>query len=338
VKQAAIDGKNLKKLATAMLKQGRVRGPVRDARTGSVALGDLSPKNELILDYANFTLPPKREFFPQCETIATYDADGFRPEAGSDKQIIFFGIRPCDVRSLGYLDKVFLDANYADPYYRKRRDHALIISLACEKPGHACFCTSVGGGPAVAGAGVDIMAFNPGDSLIFEAVSKKGEDFLKKNRALLRAPTAAEIKKKKQREEHLQNALPELRMDGVTDAIGKNFNSPLWDAIAETCLGCGACTYLCPTCHCFDLYDEKQGTGGRMLRVHDACMFASFTREASGHNPRGRRGERIRQRVMHKFAYAKENFGDIFCVGCGRCVVHCPSNIDIRETVSRAAL
>jgi sulfhydrogenase subunit beta (sulfur reductase) len=67
-------------------------------------------------------------------------------------------------------------------------------------------------------------------------------------------------------------------------------------------------------------------------------MFTAFTREASGHNPRSKPGERMRQRVMHKFSYAPENFNEIFCVGCGRCIVNCPSNIDIRETVSRITL
>ena len=337
MQQTAIDTKYFKKLSAAMLKQGKVRGPVRDARTGSVVLGDLSSKNELILDYANFKLPPKREFFPQCESIVTYDAGGFRQEAVSDEKVIIFGIRPCDARSLRYLDKVFIDKQYTDPYYRKRRDHALVISLVCEKPSYACFCSSVGGGPAAA-TGVDIMAFDLGDSLIFERVSEKGEDFFKKNKALLRVPTATEIKKKKLQEKRLKNTLPELRMDNVAQAMRKNFNSPLWDVLAETCLGCGACTYLCPTCHCFDLCDEKRKTGGKILRVHDVCMFASFTREASGHNPRSKRGARMRQRVMHKFSYAPGNFGDIFCVGCGRCIIHCPSNIDIRETISKVAL
>jgi ferredoxin len=337
VQQAALDKKNLTKLVAAMLKQGTVRGPVRDARTQSVVLADLSPKSELVFDYANFKLPPKREFFPQCEVIARYDATGTRQEAESNEKVILFGVRPCDVRSLLHLDKVFADAQYTDPYYQMRRDNAFVIALACAEPAHACFCSSVDGGPA-ASAGADVMAFDLGKSLIFEAVSEKGEGFIKKNKVLLRAPTTTEIQKRKQQEERARKSLPELRYTDVPQTIKKNFNSPLWDVLAETCLGCGACTYLCPTCHCFDLYDEKQETGGMKLRVHDACMFASFTREASGHNPRGKRSERMRQRVMHKFSYAPEIFGDIFCVGCGRCIINCPSNIDIRETVSRVTL
>jgi ferredoxin len=299
-------------------------------------MGDLTAKSEITFDYANFKLPPKREFFPQCETIARYDATGLREESAADEQVILFGIRPCDAQSLIYLDKVFSDAQFTDPYYRKRRDNALIIALACAEPGNACFCSSVNGGPA-SPAGADVMAFDLGASLVLEAVSAKGEDFLKKNKALLRAPLVAEIQKRKKLEAR-SSVAPKIRLADAPKSIRKNFNSPVWEAIAETCLGCGACTFLCPTCHCFDLFDDKQETGGRKLRLHDACMFAGFTREASGHNPRSKKSERMRQRVMHKFSYAPENMGDIFCVGCGRCISNCPSNIDIRETVSRVAL
>ena len=337
MQQAALDKKNLEKFVGAMLKRGKVRGPVSDAGTGSVVLGDLSKASELVLDYANFKLPPKREFFPQCENIATFDAGGLRQAVQSGENAIVFGIRPCDARSFLCLDKVFDDAHYTDPYYRNRRDHALVIALACEKPGYACFCSSVGGGPAAA-AGADILACILADSLVFEALSEKGQSFLEENKALLRNPTPGELQKRKQQEEHSRTAPTRIRIDSVPREIGKNFDSPLWDTMAETCLGCGVCTFLCPTCHCFDLFDERQEKGGRKLRVHDACMFASFTREASGHNPRGKRGDRLRQRVMHKFSYAPEKFGDIFCVGCGRCIMHCPSNIDIRETVSRVTI
>jgi sulfhydrogenase subunit beta (sulfur reductase) len=337
VQQAALDKKNLNKFLTAMLKQARVRGPMLDKRTGSVVLCDLAAKSEIAFDYANFTLPPKREFFPQCETIARYDATGLREEVSADDQVILFGIRPCDAQSFCYLDKVFSDAQFIDPYYRKRRDNALIIALACEEPGDACFCTSVNGGPA-APEGADVVAFDLGTSLVLESVSEKGKAFIKKNKAQLRAPTSHELQKRKQQEEAARKDLPEFHLADAPKSIGKNFNSPVWEAIAETCLGCGACTFLCPTCHCFDLCDDKQETGGRKLRVHDACMFASFNREASGHNPRSKKSERMRQRVMHKFSYAPENMGDIFCVGCGRCINNCPSNIDIRETVSRMAL
>ena len=328
----ALDKKNLKKFIMAMLKQGQLRGPVKDSQ--GVVLGDVTAKSELVLEYANFKLPLKREFFPQCEVISRYDANGLREETVNDESIVMFGVRPCDAQSLVHLDKVFSDEQYTDPYYQKRRDNSLVISLACKTPASECFCSSTGGGPYDK-AGADIMSVDLGNSLFFEAVSAKGEAFLTKNKGLFRPPTSKETQQRKRQESDSIKQQPELRISDIPKML-QNATDPLfWDSLAETCLGCGACTFLCPTCHCFDFFEEKQERGGKRLRVHDACMFASFTREASGHNPRSGRGERMRQRIMHKFSYAQENYGRIFCVGCGRCVVNCPSNIDIRETLSR---
>ncbi len=328
----ALDKKNLKKFVGAMLKQGKALGPV--ATENGTVLGELSAKSDIVLDYANFKLPPKREFFPQCEVITRFDGTKVSEEPVRGQASVIFGVRPCDGQALAYLDKVFSDAAYTDPYYQARRDSALVISLACSEPGEACFCMSTGCGPS-ATAGADIAAAGQAASLLFEPVTKKGEAFLKKNSALFRAPTAHELQNKKRQESESAKRISTVAVSGAPKALEKRNDSRFWEELAETCLSCGACTFLCPTCHCFDLYEEKRGSASARIRLHDACMFPSFTREASGHNPRARKGERMRQRVMHKFSYAPENFGAVFCVGCGRCVEHCPSNIDIRETIAK---
>jgi sulfhydrogenase subunit beta (sulfur reductase) len=333
VLQVALDTKNLKTLVAAMLKQDyRVRGPVKD-KTGTV-LADLSATSELAFDFANFKLPLKREFFPQCEVVSRSDGAGVHAETLPDESVALFGVRPCDTLSLLYLDKVFVDEQFADPYYRKRRDNALVVSLACNSPAESCFCTSIGGSPNSA-KGSDILMINLGNSFLFESASAKGETFLKKNRKLFRDPTSKELQKRKQQQETAEKQVEKVNASATPAALQKKNDPALWDGIAETCLSCGACTFLCPTCHCFDFYDEKPGEAGIRIRVHDACMFASFTREASGHNPRALKRDRMRQRIMHKFSYAPENFGDMFCVGCGRCIVNCPSAIDIRETITK---
>jgi sulfhydrogenase subunit beta (sulfur reductase) len=332
VLQVALDTKNIKNLIASMLKQAKVRGPVKD-KTG-VALRDISPKSELALDFTNFKLPLKREFFPQCEVISRFDAAGQRAESPIDQSVVIFGARPCDALSLSYLDKVFIDEQYSDPYYQKRRDNTIVVSMACASPADTCFCTSTGGSPSST-EGADVIAFNLGTSILFEAVSKKGEALLKKNQKLFRGPTSKELQKKAQQQDGAAKKVGTIDVSNTPSALQKKNDPSLWDEIAETCLSCGACTFLCPTCHCFGLVDEKSGDTGMRVRVHDACLFASFSREASGHNPRGLKRERMRQRIMHKFSYAPENFGEIFCVGCGRCIVNCPSNIDVRETVTK---
>jgi NAD-dependent dihydropyrimidine dehydrogenase PreA subunit len=119
----------------------------------------------------------------------------------------------------------------------------------------------------------------------------------------------------------------------VKPILDNNFEHPFWATIHGKCLACGTCTYLCPTCHCFDISDEVKGSDGVRIRSWDSCMFPLFTKETSGHNPRTSQKERWRQRTMHKFKYYVDNFKAISCVGCGRCVMYCPVNIDIRKII-----
>jgi ferredoxin len=330
--QLALDKKDLKKLIAAMLKEGVVRAPVKTGQ--GAAFADIGEKSDVSLDYTNVKLPLKREFFPQCEVISSFGLDGVNTETLGNKKVVLFGVRPCDAQAIAFLDKVFIDEKYADPYYHSKRNNTLIIAHACAEPANTCFCASLGAGPA-GKIGSDALTYTIGAALVFESVSEKGEAFLKKNKKIFREVLPKELQAlKKQESEAIKKQLA-LDISKVTEALGKKNDPLFWNLIAETCLSCGACTFLCPTCHCFDLFDEKNREGGRRIRVHDACLFEQFTREASGHNPRVNKGDRMRQRIMHKFSYAPENFNTIFCVGCGRCIANCPSNIDIRETLSK---
>lgn len=336
MKRGKINKADLGRLLAAVSKTATLIGPTSD-RTG-VKLAELEPSTEtsIILDYDNFGLPPKLWFFPRSEVIATGDGDLLAAAPLAETPTVLFGLRPCDVVALEFLDKIFLDEAYLDPYYKSRRENTTIVALACNEPGSACFCTSVGGNPA-ASAGADVIAFDLGDVLLFEAASDKGEAFLAQHEKLLSAPTSTDDASKEKTIAAAEAKLKPVNIDGLADKLSGLFDAPMWEAIGERCVGCGTCTYLCPTCHCFGLYDEKAGTNVRRIRFQDACMFQQFTLEASGHNPRGTQGARIRQRVMHKFSYTVKNVGETFCVGCGRCVNQCPVNIDIREILEEVA-
>jgi ferredoxin len=130
-----------------------------------------------------------------------------------------------------------------------------------------------------------------------------------------------------------EKKVPVVKTSGVKQRLDKEYESPLWEAVAERCLGCGACAYLCPTCHCFDVTDEGKDGAGKRVRTWDCCQYSQFTHHGSGHNPRPSRKERARQRIMHKFRYNVDNFHAVFCVGCGRCIEYCPVNVDVRETL-----
>ena len=127
-------------------------------------------------------------------------------------------------------------------------------------------------------------------------------------------------------------ATDELKGKKTTDF----FEASFWERVASACINCGTCTYACPTCWCFDIQDETYrssgGSSGIRMRNWDSCMYSLFTLHGSGHNPRNKSMQRVRQRFMHKLKYYVDKYENgIQCVGCGRCIRLCPVNIDIRR-------
>ncbi|NPV53170.1 MAG: 4Fe-4S dicluster domain-containing protein [Firmicutes bacterium] len=283
--------------------------------------------------------------------VGTSDDDSDRPR-------VIFGTRPCDARSLLLLDKVFDSADYKDGHYVARRRGTAIISVACNEPAETCFCTSTGGGPFDE-AGSDVILEDLGEVYLVKAVTDRGAELIAGLEGAvpgfwrLSRPAEDGIegggRLEAEDDERLEQLLAagrdarkraEARIPALVPARGIHeklkviFEHECWGELYRKCLGCAACAYLCPTCHCFDIADEAIDSKGRRVRCWDACMFPMFTLHASGHNPRPGRKERFRQRVMHKFSYFVENNGDIACVGCGRCIENCPVNMDIRSVLA----
>lgn len=293
---------------------------------------------EPLVEYANTKNAPKNFFFPQTETMMKY----FRTERGKElakvvedaTDAVLFGVRPCDARSFVLLDNVFDDPKYKDSYYLARREKTIIVSLACVHPPYTtCFCTSVGGHP-LSSEGSDIALTDLGDVYLAEFLTPKGETLIEKMGNLEAADEAMDAKKQELSDTAEKEIKSHIPANDIKPWLDENFESPFWDTIYRSCLACGTCTYLCPTCHCFDITDEVKGEEGRRIRTWDTCMSWLFTMETSGHNPRTSQKERWRQRLMHKFKYFVDNFGAVACVGCGRCVINCPVNIDIRKIVT----
>ena len=113
------------------------------------------------------------------------------------------------------------------------------------------------------------------------------------------------------------------------EAQKEKFDSPLWEELYKPCLACGTCTFVCPTCQCYDIKDYKTGNGVQRYRCWDSCMYSDFTMMAHGNN-RTSQMQRYRQRFMHKLVYYPANNDGMFsCVGCGRCVEKCPAGLNI---------
>jgi ferredoxin len=208
-----------------------------------------------------------------------------------------------------------------------------VVGFCCNGPFAGCFCTSAGGGLAEK-EGSDLFVTELDNGYFVEAIPEKGKKLLGRPRGEDGATFAdAAAKKQEQASKALQKVIPG---DPEPRISREAFESDtFWDEVSAKCLSCGVCTYLCPTCYCFNITDEARLEGGERVRSWDACMFHHFTLEASGHNPRNRKAMRLKQRVGHKFLYYVDKYGTIACSGCGRCIRHCPVSVEISHIVAR---
>ena len=309
----------------------KVIGPVDD-RTGAV-FAPIEGAGTIRLDFRNATLSPKAAVFPQIETLLAF-RDGVASETLPEPpDTVLFGVRPCDARALTMLVRVFQRDGIDDPYVAARRDRLTVIALACNEPGPGCFCTSVGGAPNDE-AGADVLATDLGGTLLMRPVTDRGAALLATFDGA-RPAEDGEIAAARERGAAAAERIGRVPIPPEPARLLESFESEIWTQIAAGCLGCGACTYACPTCHCFDLTDEHKRGTGRRVRSWDTCALPLFTLHASGHNPRPTTDARLRQRILHKFAYGPETIDETLCVGCGRCVSVCPSGIDLRRILAR---
>ena len=290
------------------------------------------------LKFGNTRMSAKQLIYPQSEVMFEYNTDesqenhhqlqepatDYRPRA-------VMGIRPCDAAAFLLVQRNFDTPEYKDPYWIKAYEATTLVGLACQAPCHSCFCTTAGCGPFHE-EGLDVLLAEDGDALLVKAITAKGQKLVS---------TAGWETEDGQGDERLAQ-LKQTAEDKITSTVQTDklkdkasmelYEAPFWEDVAFACITCGTCTYLCPTCWCFDIQDENRGSQGVRMRNWDSCMFPLFSLHGSGHNPRGVKVQRVRQRFMHKLKYYVDKYQNgIQCVGCGRCVKHCPVNIDIRK-------
>ena len=300
------------------------------------AVSSLQPEYTVLTpegDLAGATpAPPKEHLFPRSETL--YDINLSSGNISLPEQpgpVVLFGVRPCDARSLVNLDCVFLEKPYEDKNYAQRREILTVITLACAViPYPACFCDSMGGGPAGA-EGADILLRETKDGVAWLAsfITEKGRaiEAVWQSAGLLSAP--GKVKPAPIPACPLKIEKP----DDLAAKLKAAWDDPAWGSFSEACLGCGVCSFLCPTCYCFDIDAEVQDDTAAQFRCWDCCMFSDYSRMAGGHNPRPTKKERLRNRYMHKLVYFDERYGRTLCVGCGRCISKCPAGLDIASVI-----
>jgi ferredoxin len=243
------------------------------------------------------------------------------------------GIRPCDAKAFLLVRLNFDTPEYKDPYWIRAYESTTLVGLACDSPCSSCFCTTAGCGPYHE-EGLDILLVETDNHFLAKVLTEKGEKLIKAagwDTAADEAEAGKKIETGKQAAEAKISALVDTDRLKEIDTV-ELYKAPFWEDVSFSCINCGTCTFVCPTCWCFDIQDENHGKSGVRMRNWDSCMFPLFTVHGTGHNPRGTQLHRVRQRFMHKLKYYVDKYDvGIQCVGCGRCVRSCPVNIDIRR-------
>ena len=285
------------------------------------------------LDALKTVKSAKDAFFPQVEDMLKFRVEGkhidIQEVPRQSAPFVIFGVRGCDARSFDILDRVFL-TEPQDAFYAARRACATVVTLACGEPEESCFCTNFGVDPAEPKG--DATAWIIGSEMYLRANTGKGEALLAGLEDADGAPVAAQ----QERIRAITAQLPfaKLELDGFDGAhLMEKFNDEKWEALSKACLGCGTCTFVCPTCQCYDIRDFDNGKTVTRYRCWDSCMYSDFTLMAA-ENPRRTQLQRFRQRFMHKLVYYPANNEGIYsCVGCGRCVEKCPQHLNIVKVI-----
>ncbi|MDH5695517.1 MAG: 4Fe-4S dicluster domain-containing protein [Dehalococcoidia bacterium] len=330
-----INKKDIAKLLSQWSQEFTVFVP--STEDGVATMAKWNGKDTSFLDwYRNTVIPPKANILPAMEEMFSFQKskEGYHielPPTNGHKQLIF-GIRPCDAKALAILDMTFKEA-YEDPYYLSKRDNMVLIGLGCTNPYDSCFCTSLDISPAES-TDVDLMLTDIGDELLIEMVTKAGKELIAKAKGLKEATKADDARAKKAKEAAYQKVSRKIDTEGVGDKLSACFdNQDYWEKAAAKCVSCGICTFLCPTCYCFDINDELVKQQGTRFRSWDSCAFPLYTKMPM-ENPRLEKWRRVRQKVCHKFEFYSMDFSVIACTGCGRCIRLCPVNWDITQTLN----
>ncbi len=318
------------------LDKFEVFAPVKKGDT--VRFEKIDDPSRATLDFSNTNVPPKELMFPETETLFRYRvvSTEIEPKVPSDEEKrVVLGIRPCDAMAFSIVDRLF-GWDFPDPYYQKRRENSILVGLACAEPCSNCFCTSLGGGPANEEP-LDAILYDLGEFYYLKTITDKSEAFVSSAGDALESAGDSERAQATELAGSAEKKIKRtIKTEGIPEKLPSLYDHEFWTQYSNRCLGCGICTFLCPTCHCFDIQDEIEAFDGRRARMWDTCMFAEYTLHASGHNPRPTRKERTRNRISHKYSYFPTKFGVIACVGCGRCINFCPVNIDIIDVLQKS--
>jgi len=327
-----ISKENFAQFVNSLIKDGSLNVVGVKAKGDKFAFGPLESASELRMDYDVTLLPPKKYFFPQRETLVTYNVGkSFSAKSPSEiKPMVLVGVHPYDIVALLHMDEIFSETK-SDPYYFEKRKASIIIGVNIQKMSKWCFAPYMGS--ATVEYVYDLMLTDVGNRYVINIGSEKGEKLLDKYAKNVTDALARDTQLVGQKKREVM-MMSQQKLDFPTELIPEMLTkfyteSSFWEKHSEKCLACGSCVLVCPTCYCFDVKDNPDLSleQGERVRIWDGCLLEDFAKVASGENFRATRPTRYRHRYFKKGKYLYDRFGFISCVGCGRCSSNCLPDI-----------
>ena len=345
-----IDSTNFERLLKKLSSEGELFVPVTEEDTGKLHIERIEtfplPEEMSVEGYR--TVETLKGFAQLLRsTVAQYPSEELDELETDENELsyIVVGARACDVKAMELVDKVQVEGEFEDPFYRIRREKMFTIAADCTDCGESCFCTLLGGKPWPE-KGFDLTISKVDAGYLIEAGSERGEKVISENGDLFTAPRDGQEKARDEARAKVVAKLEKINKD-FPDATKMNeplknvLTDGIWDEESAKCVECGACTNICPTCYCFLLFDTAEGEKYRRMMSWDSCQVTGYARMAGMGNPRPRLSDRVKHRYYHKYDYLPLSHGEIFCTGCGRCIDTCSAGIDMRavfrNVMSKAA-
>lgn len=320
-----------------LIKQGVLVAPT-ELSGGDVIFKEVLTTEDILLEYKQPLYSIKSYFLPQEETLFTFRDNSIKTlkEVYDEFPRIFFGLRPCDLKSITQADRFFSEG-FQDPYYYHRRKQTLLVVIGCNNPESHCFCHVMGIGPHYRDR-ADIFMVDLGPCFAVTAGTPKGTEAIEEYSYFFETVT-------KEQEAQIiaeeKSAIDKLNFNMANGIKLPDFNSiedAFWEKTSRRCFNCGSCSYVCPLCFCYNVVDrQQQDLQGKRVRTWDSCIFEGFSRMAGRHNLYKNRQDRLKRRYAHKLYQYPETYGYMGCTGCGRCTITCPGKIGMKNVIKDLA-
>lgn len=336
MKKLFITRENLKGLIKNLKKDCDEFIAPKKEHLSDIIFSDTKYSGEELLDYnGNSIVSPRSFLLPQTEALfEIISAKGSKFKAIEDKtKRIFYGVRPCDIKTITLMNDFFTD-KFVDAFYKQKMEHATFIALACTKPcSLKSFCYEMDTGP-IAKNGFDLELTPISMGCLVDIGSKKGSQIVKKNNKLFNRSSSLDDKEAKDILKGFRKKAKRINYKKLAKIMAQNkIKGSIWDDIGLRCVVCSGCITLCPTCSCFSVMDRLDGDRGARMRYCDGCVYAGFTKMAGGSAPFPNHKDHIRRFFEHKLNIDTARYGRPSCVGCARCIETCLGNIDIRKFI-----